>query len=69
MKINVKGPIVDNMTGWLYDYLGMDSCYPKQLAAALAEAGGEDVILEINSNGGLCFSGFETILILNSRIS
>lgn len=59
MKINVKGPIVDNMTGWLYDYLGMDSCYPKQLAAALAEAGGEDVILEINSNGGLCFSGFE----------
>lgn len=58
-KIEIKGPIVSDTSGWLYDWLGLVAAYPKALQNALEEAGGEDVILEINSNGGLATSGFE----------
>ena len=59
VKINVKGPIVTNDTAWLYHYFGWDACGPNDVAKALDEAKGDDVVLEINSNGGLCTAGFE----------
>lgn len=59
MKINVKGPIVDDMTAWIYKYLGMSAACPGDLSLALEQAAGEDIVLEINSNGGLCDMGFE----------
>lgn len=53
-KINVKGPIVDNDIGWIYHYLEWDCCCPKDVEEGLKKAGGEPVVLEINSPGGYC---------------
>lgn len=58
-KINVKGPIVGNDTAWFYNYLGWDCTSPKTISKALEEANGEEVILEINSPGGLVMYGYE----------
>lgn len=58
-KVNVKGPIVSNATAWLYDWLGWDCASPNKIAKALEEADGEDVILEINSPGGVVVYGYE----------
>lgn len=59
VKIEVKGPIVSNDTAWLYHYFGLDACSPKDISKKLAEAAGDDVILEINSPGGVCSYGYE----------
>lgn len=59
IKIEVKGPIVSNDTAWLYHYFGWDACSPKDIAKKLEEAAGDDVILEINSPGGICSYGYE----------
>lgn len=53
-KIELKGPIMDNDTAWIYHWLGWDATCPKDLARALREANGEDIILEVNSPGGYC---------------
>lgn len=58
-KIEIKGPIVSNDVGGLYHYFGWDASCPNDISSALSEANGDDVILEINSNGGLCTSGFD----------
>lgn len=59
VKIEVKGPIVSNDTAWLYHYFGWDACGPNDISSKLEEAAGDEVILEINSPGGLCSSGYE----------
>ncbi len=59
VKIEIKGPIVTNTVGWLYHYIGWDACCPNDISKKLEEAGGEDVVLEINSGGGVCVAGFE----------
>ncbi len=59
VKINVKGPVISNDYAWLYKWLEMDCCCPKDIEAALEEAAGDDVCIEINSPGGLCASAFE----------
>lgn len=59
VKIEVKGPIVSNDTAWLYHFLGWDACCPKDISEKLAEAAGDDVVLEINSPGGICSCGYE----------
>lgn len=58
-KINVKGPIVSNDTAWLYKYFGWDAACPNELKKGLEEAQGEDVVIEINSPGGVCVYGYE----------
>ncbi|MCM1045628.1 MAG: Clp protease ClpP [Candidatus Gastranaerophilales bacterium] len=58
-KINIKGPIVSNDTAWLYNYFGWDASSPNTLRKGLEEAAGEDVVLEINSPGGVCIYGYE----------
>lgn len=58
-KINIKGPIVSNDTAWLYRYFGLEASCPGDLREGLAEAAGEDVVLEINSPGGVCIYGYE----------
>lgn len=58
-KIELKGPIMDNDTAWIYHWLGWDATCPKDLARALREANGEDIILEVNSPGGYCDYAFE----------
>lgn len=59
VKINVKGPVISNDYAWLYKWLEMDCCCPKDIEAALEEAAGDDICMEINSPGGLCASAFE----------
>ena len=59
VKINVKGPVIPNDYAWLYRWLEMDCCCPKDIEAALEEAAGDDICMEINSPGGLCTSAFE----------
>jgi len=59
VKIEVKGPIVSNVTAWIYHYFGWDACCPKDISSKLDEAAGDDVILEINSPGGVCSYGYE----------
>lgn len=63
-KIEIKGPIVSNTSGPVYEYLGLDAAWPKTLQDALTEADGDDVILEVNSNGGLATAGFEMYKII-----
>lgn len=58
-KINVKGPIVSDDTAWLYHYLGWNAASPATIAKGLEDAGGEDVVIEINSPGGVCVYGYE----------
>lgn len=64
VKIEVKGPIVSNETAWVYHYFGWDACCPKDILSKLDEAAGEDVILEINSPGGVCSCGYEMYTVL-----
>lgn len=58
-KINIKGPIVSNATAWLYNYFGWDAASPNTLKEGLEDAAGEDVVIEINSPGGVCVYGYE----------
>ncbi len=58
-KINVKGIIVPNDNAWIYKWLGMDCCCPKDIEEELNKAAGEDVCIEINSCGGACNAAFE----------
>ncbi len=57
--IKVKGPIVSNNTAVFYKWVGWDCCSPGMIAEALEDAAGEDVVVEINSQGGVCVSGYE----------
>ena len=58
-KIKVRGPIVSNDTAWIYNWLGWDAACPKQIEEGLEAAAGEDVVIEINSPGGVCVYGYE----------
>lgn len=58
-KINIKGPIVSNDVMWLYNYFGWDASSPNTLSKGLEEAAGEDVVIEINSPGGVCVYAYE----------
>ena len=64
IEINVKGPIVSNSQKWIYEWMGMESCAPKDIEDKLKEAKGEDVVLQINSNGGVATAGFEMYTML-----
>lgn len=59
MKIDIKGAIVPNDDAWIYDWFGETYTSPKNVSAALEEANGEDVDIEINSGGGDVFAGSE----------
>ena len=64
IEINVKGPIVSNSQKWMYRWLGMEACAPKDIEDKLKDAKGEDVVLQINSNGGVATAGFEMYTLL-----
>lgn len=58
-KIEVKGMIVGNADKWIYEWFGMDATCPKDVNAAISEANGEPLLVEINSGGGDVFAGSE----------
>ena len=66
MKIDIKGVIVTNDDAWIYDWFGETYTSPKNVSAALEEANGEDVDIDINSVGGDVFAGSEIYAAIRS---
>lgn len=58
-RIQITGPIVDNESKQIYDYLEMAATSPGSIEKALNEANGEPVTIELNSGGGDVFAGNE----------
>ncbi|MGM9543825.1 MAG: head maturation protease, ClpP-related [Romboutsia timonensis] len=57
--INIKGDIVDNDWGRIYDWYGWDYMSPSKMENELQSANGDDVVFLINSNGGSVFDGYD----------
>lgn len=57
MKLTLRGPIVNNDDKWFYDYLGWDCITARDFDEALNS--GEDLELDISSEGGLVTVGSE----------
>ncbi|WDF81819.1 ATP-dependent Clp protease proteolytic subunit [Lacticaseibacillus pabuli] len=64
-KIQIKGPIVNDDMGPVYDYIKRPATYPKKVADQLP-TDGSDVEIDINSGGGLVDSGSEIYTTLRS---
>jgi ATP-dependent protease ClpP protease subunit len=59
-KIQIKGDVVDNMTGSFYEYFGMPSAYPASIEQILNSGSpNEDIEVDIASNGGDVFAASE----------
>lgn len=60
MTVELFGEIVSDDWVWLYEFFGIQCCYPKQVRDAIQSLPeGEKLILEINSPGGDVWAGFE----------
>ncbi len=59
MNLDIKGVIISNDEGWIYDLFGIENTSPAKIVNALREANGEDVDIDINSYGGDVFAGSE----------
>ena len=59
MEITVNGTICANDEKEIYDWIGWEATCPKDVLKALDEAGGKDVTLLVNSQGGDVFAGNE----------
>lgn len=59
MRIDVKGAVIPDRYAWIYDLFGEPYVSPGKVHAALEEADGEDIDIDINSGGGDVFSGSE----------
>lgn len=57
-RINLKGPLISNNSQEVYDYYGMEAVSAKSIIEKLPEDN-SDIILEVNSNGGLVTVGSE----------
>ncbi|WP_125767313.1 head maturation protease, ClpP-related [Lapidilactobacillus wuchangensis] len=62
--INIKGDVVDNLTGQIYSYLQIPAVYPATVQQGLTDANGDDVTLQIASNGGDVFAASEIYTML-----
>jgi len=64
IKINVKGPIVGSNVQRYYDQEKVEAVSPARIEQELNKAGGKDVELYINSNGGSVFAASEIYTLL-----
>lgn len=64
-KIKFKGPLISNNSQEVYDYFGLEAVSAKAIEDALPEDG-SDIVLEVNSNGGLVTVGSEIYTLLKS---
>lgn len=64
--INVKGTVVDNETSVLYDWLGMDCVSPNKVTAGMADRDGEEIVVNVASNGGDVFAASEIYSMLRA---
>ncbi|QQP71205.1 Clp protease ClpP [Carnobacterium sp. CS13] len=58
IKINLKGPIVNDSQKRIYDWMGMDAVCPKDISDNLPD-NGEEIELTVNSPGGIVDAGSE----------
>ncbi|HEP1269923.1 TPA: Clp protease ClpP [Streptococcus pyogenes] len=64
-RINLKGPLIVNNSQEVYDYYGMEATSAKSIINQLPEDS-SDIILEVNSNGGLVTVGSEVYTALRN---
>ncbi|VHM87415.1 head maturation protease, ClpP-related [Streptococcus pyogenes] len=64
-RINLKGPLLANNSQEVYDYYGMEATSAKSIINQLPEDS-SDIILEVNSNGGLVTVGSEVYTALRN---
>lgn len=57
--IDIKGDVVDNSYGMMYDWFGIDYTSPSKVNDALVNADDEEIVLNIASNGGDVFAASE----------
>lgn len=65
-KIPIKGDIVDNETASFYQSFDIACAYPQAVEDALKQANGNDITVEIASNGGDVFAGSEIYSLLKA---
>ena len=65
--INIRGDIITDDMAWIYDWFDEPYTSPKQVETALTEAidAEDDVIVRINSGGGLVVAGMEIYSLLH----
>lgn len=64
-QIDIKGDVLDNETGEMYDFFGEQYVSPSKVQSALDEADNQDVELDISSYGGDLFAASEIYTMLN----
>lgn len=67
MNIDIKGAVVDNDDGWVYELLEMEHTTPRQVSGKLSAAGNEPIDVYINSPGGSVAAGVEIYSMLLTR--
>lgn len=58
-KIMIKGDIITNDYKWMYDWMEWDGTCPDDIKNGIEKAAGDDIVIEINSPGGICNAAFE----------
>lgn len=65
MRVKVNGEIVMSDDKWLYDWCELENTAPSDIRRALEDLPeGEELVLEINSGGGVVMAGFEIYSLL-----
>lgn len=59
MDIEIKGDIVSDDYGWIYEWLGYSYTSPSKVANSIKEAKGEPLNIKVNSPGGDVFAASE----------
>ena len=59
IQIDIRGVIVPDSDQWVYDWLEISATSPGVVRNALASANGQEVVVNINSNGGDVWAGQE----------
>ncbi len=65
-KIQLKGDVVSDRIGQLFDWFDLDSIYPNKLKQALDDSNGEDIEVTMTTNGGSVFAGQEIYDLIQS---
>ena len=65
-KVNIKGAIISNDEEWIYEMFGVEATSPRKVTEALEEAGGQEVVISINSGGGSVFDASEIYTAIKS---
>lgn len=64
-RVQIKGDIITNDDKWIYDWLGWESTCPRDIQGAIGLLGdGEELVVEINSGGGIVTAGQEIYSLL-----